>query len=240
MNFEALLKKTLPQIPNDIAAAIEKKDITLTAFDDKNEILKSERLQSEIGYGFFDKGGALVSMTCPMPGITPDMINWWFWWHPQEDIRYQIWFPGSHHALGYAKTDEEYFKQSSLPDFKDNDQYPDESVGGKRSKLVIRFKTPEEMGFSKDLMKENHIPVIVCGHVGLKGLFTHTEMTHIFKETDDGLFLISRFWMGEPIKAKPMRKKIITDQVARGMAEHCCIEYRNLVEILPDLYHEYR
>ena len=31
----------------------------------------------------------------------------------------------------------------------------------------------------------------------------------------------------------------MTDALVRGMAEHCCIEYRNLAEILPGLYEEY-
>ena len=39
---------------------------------------------------------------------------------------------------------------------------------------------------------------------------------------------------------KEKRKLIITDNMARGMAEHCCIEYRNLCEILPMLYDEYK
>lgn len=37
-----------------------------------------------------------------------------------------------------------------------------------------------------------------------------------------------------------LRKLIITEDMARGMAEHCCIEYRNLCEILPLLYEEYK
>lgn len=36
-----------------------------------------------------------------------------------------------------------------------------------------------------------------------------------------------------------LRKKIVTDGMAKGMAEHCCIEYRNLQEILPVLYGKY-
>ena len=55
---------------------------------------------------------------------------------------------------------------------------------------------------------------------------------------ESGLDMFSRFWMGRPIKVKPLRK-IMTDDMVRGMAEHCCIEYRNLAEILPGLYKEY-
>ncbi|MBQ3265117.1 MAG: hypothetical protein IJH07_05005 [Ruminococcus sp.] len=107
------------------------------------------------------------------------------------------------------------------------------------SQLVIHFVKPEEMGFEPKVMEENHISTIVCSHVGLKGLFNHTEMAHLFKQTDDGLYMFSRFWMGKPIKLKAVRRKIMTEKMVRGMAKHCCIEYRNLAQILPALYAEY-
>ena len=239
MDLQELMNKPLPQIPDEIKAAIGKMGITLTSYEDKNEILRSASLQAEAGYRFFDDGSALVSMYCPMPGITAEMINWWFWWHVQENIRYQIWFPGAHYANSYSKKNAAYFSQPTLPPFEDNDQYPKETVGSMTSQLVIHFVKPEEMGFDPDVMKEDNIPVIVCGHVGLKGLFNHTEMAHCFRQTADGLYMFSRFWMGTPIKIKPLRKIIMTDAMVRGMAEHCCIEYRNLAEILPGLYEEY-
>ena len=30
-----------------------------------------------------------VSCFCPMPAVTKEMIQWWLWWHPQENLRYQ-------------------------------------------------------------------------------------------------------------------------------------------------------
>jgi hypothetical protein len=48
--------------------------------------------------------------------------------------------------------------------------------------------------------------------------------------------LISRFWLGQTLKNPLIRKAMLTDKTAKGMAEHCCIEYRNLAEILPGLY----
>ena len=86
-------------------------------------------------------------------------------------------------------------------------------------------------------MKENNIPLIVCGNVSaVGGLVSHTKMAHIFKETADGLLLISRFWIGETLKNPILRKAILTDETAKGMAEHCYVEYRNLVEVLKELY----
>ena len=89
-------------------------------------------------------------------------------------------------------------------------------------------------------MEENQIPIIVCGHVSaFRGLVPHTEMAHIFRQTDEGLFLISRFWLGKTLKNPLLRKVILTEETARGMAEHCCVEYRNLAQILPGLNEEY-
>lgn len=202
--------------------------------------MKDEALQKEIGYQKAEDGSYLVSMTCPMPGITPEMIAWWFWWHAQDKLRYQVWFPGAHTGISYSKKDKPYFSQPSLPDFRPNSQFPVERIGAMKMPLRIDFVTPEAFGFSRQVMEENNIPIIVCGHVGaFKGVVKHTEMAHIFSQTEDGLFLISRFWLGKTMKSPLLRKLIITDKMAKSMAEHCCVEYRNLTEILPGLYEAY-
>lgn len=238
MIIDELMAKRLPKIPAEIAKQIDEKNlITLTDFENKNEILFNLKLQREIGYGRFPDGSYLVSMFCPMPNITADMIKWWFWWHPQKSERYRVWFPGEHYSVSYNKKNCDYFNWSVCPDFEPNIQYPTERIGKIKMPLRIDFVTPEEFGFSSDSMKENNIPLIVCGHVAAcRGLVWHTEMAHIFKQTDEGLFMISRFWLGKNLKNPLLRKIILTDQTAKGMAEHCCVEYRNLVEILPYLY----
>lgn len=238
--MKELLKKPLPVIPADIAQKLVHPDITLTPFANRNDVLCDQALQKEVGFQQFSDGSWLVSMYCPMPGITPEMINWWFWWHPQADERYQIWFPGEHYGISYNKKDTDYFTQPSAPAFQPNTHYPTERIGGARLPLRIDFVTPELFGFSKKDMAENQIPLIVCGHVSaLRGLIPHTEMAHIFRQTSDGLFLISRFWLGKTLKNPLLRKVILTEETARGMAEHCCVEYRNLAEILPVLYERY-
>lgn len=241
MEIKELLKKTLPQIPQEIAKSLIKNEITKTPFDQKNEILSDVDLQTEIGYVKMDDDTYLVSMICPMPGITAEMIDWWFWWHPQAKERYQVWFPGEHYGIGYSKKQKEYFNQKLCPSFQNNTQYPLEKIGSAKLPLRIDFVTPEEFGFSKQAMEENNIQRIVCGHVGaFNNLVKHTEMAHIFKQTEDGLFMISRFWLGETMKNQLLRKLIITKDMAKGMAEHCCVEYRNLCEILPILYKKYK
>ena len=240
MEMQELMKKKLPEIPSEIANALETNRITATSFKDKNQILSDEILHQEAGYRQLEDGNYLVSMYCPMPGITADMIKWWFWWHPQESQRYQVWYPGEHDSISYQKKDQEYFCEKVCPDFRPNSQYPVERIGKMRMPLRIDFVEPESFGFSARQMRENNIPLIICGHVAAyKGLIKHTEMAHIFKQTDDGLFMISRFWIGQTLKNPLLRKFVLTDDTAKGMAEHCCVEYRNLAEILPELYFDW-
>lgn len=239
MPMEELLTKPLPKIPEEIRKKLDASDITLTPYEDINRCLQDQALQQEIGYKQFSDGSWLVSMNCFMPGVTAEMIRWWFWWHPQEALRYKVWFPGSHFGIGYKRKDKAYFEQDTLPPFQPNSQLPVERIGGAKMPLRIDFVTPEQFGVSRKVMEDNHVPVIICGHVSaLGGLIPHTEMVHIFRQADEGLFMISRFWLGKTMNPL-LRKLVMTEYMARGMAEHCCVEYRNLAEILPQLYCKY-
>ena len=245
--MKELLNKPMPAIPMEVQNKLDQPAITCTDLNNCDLILESDALQQEIGYSRFPDGSWMVSMVCPMPGITKEMIDWWFWWHCQENLRYQIWFPGDHISIKYHHKDRAYFEQSSvspsvlpsMPPFQPNSQCPVERIGGTIMPLRIDFITPEQFGFTKDAMKRGNIATIVCGHVSaFNGLVPHTEMAHIYKQTDDGLFLISRFWLGKTMHPM-LRKFVMTRDMARGMAEHCCVEYRNLVQILPGLYQKY-
>ena len=235
-----LLNKQLPTVPDDIRAMLAAENIRLTTMEQMNDILVDNSLQQEVGFRQFPDGSWLVSMICPMPGITREMIDWWFWWHCQEDLRYQAWYPGDHISIKYHKKDRAYFEQPTMVEFQPNTQCPVERIGGTKMPLRLDFVTPEHFGFTKEAMKQGNIATIVCGHVSaFNGLIPHTEMAHIYKQTEEGLFLISRFWLGKTMNPL-LRKIIMTKDMARDMAEHCCIEYRNLAEILPSLYEKYR
>jgi hypothetical protein len=61
-------------------------------------------------------------------------------------------------------------------------------------------------------------------------------MAHIFRQEQNGLFLISRFWLGELTNNPMIRRAFLTDSTAKDMADHCYQEYRNLAAVLPELY----
>ena len=237
--MKELLKKPLPAIPAKIQEKLERPNITLTEFENRNDVLTDPALQQEVGFRQFPDGSWQVSMVCPMPGITKEMIDWWFWWHCQDNLRYQVWFPGDHISIKYSRKDRAYFEQEAQPAFQPNSQFPVEKIGGMKGEIRIDFVTPEQFGFIAEAMEQGNIATIVCGHVSaFGGLIPHTEMAHIYKQTEEGLFLFSRFWLGKTMNPL-LRKFLMTGKMARGMAEHCCIEYRNLAQILPELYRKY-
>lgn len=120
MELKELLKRPLPNIPIEISEQIGKIEIAKTLFENKNDILTSPELPKEVGYVKMDDGTYLVSMVCPMKGIAPEMIEWWFWWHVQDSLRYQVWYPGEHVSIKYHKKNKAYFEEPTVPPFAAN------------------------------------------------------------------------------------------------------------------------
>lgn len=212
-------------------------NITATAFGDKDSILTDKELQTEVGFAKMPTGDYLVSMVCPMPEVTKEMIDWWFWWHPQKSERYRMWYPKEHFAVLYPLRDRRYFESESFVSFHQNTQYPIEKIGSLPMPLSIDFKTAQNFGFSEEKIKEGKAGTIVCGTVGaFFGIVKHTQMAHIFFEYEEGLTLVSRFWIGEKLRNPVLRKIFLNEKIARDMAVHCYHEYRNLATFLPELY----
>ncbi|MFI3211540.1 MAG: hypothetical protein R3Y64_10905 [Peptostreptococcaceae bacterium] len=240
MDYKKYLEIPNASIPDEIKKTIKNKGgITKTLFENKNDILVNNELKYECGYEEIDDY-YLVSMYTPMPKVTKEMVDWWFWWHPQDSIRYKSWYPGEHKGISYSKKNKLYFSNKEVPIFENNTQYPVEKVGKLYAPLSIDFVTPEEFGYDLNLMKENDVETIVCGHVGaFKGRIPNTEMSHIFFKDKDGLLLVSRFWLGKLVKSKFLKKKLVTEEQAKCMAEHCCVEYRNFALKIPQMYNEW-
>lgn len=241
MDLEKYIQMENGKIPCDMAEILSKKGgITKTEFCDKNHILKCKNIQSECGYDIMEDGSYLVSMSIPMPHVTKEMVEWWFWWHASDSERYRAWYPKEHIAISYNKKDKDYFQSKTVPPFKANTQYPVERVGKLVAPLSIDFVSPSEFGFSREMMNENDVEHIVCGHVGaFKGLIPNTEMAHIYFKSDDGIVSVSRFWLGKNVKNKFLKKLLLTEKQAKGMAEHCYIEYNNFVRKIPEMYSEW-
>ncbi len=114
MDISELKQKELPSIPDEIKKSIAACNITLTPFDRKNDVLCKSSLQMEAGYGRFSDGSYLVSMYCPMSGLTAEMVAWWFLVASTgKRTVSSLVFPCAHFGIGYPRRCAGYFEQEN-------------------------------------------------------------------------------------------------------------------------------
>lgn len=192
-----------------------------------NDMLKPGYLDSEIGYTVFPDGTGYVSSIVQMPGVTPEMIDWWFAWHPIEALRYKIWDHNVHYDLSVSDADRKKLLSDNIPWHERNwhiTHHVTEDIGVGAGPITISFVSPEEFGFDITQFKEPNAGTAICAQGGAK-------MLHIARRTKDGVELRTRFWF--PAQAKvPM-------VMLKGLNLHAVEEYSNLAETLPSIYKEY-
>lgn len=224
----------------ELRGALAHPHITWTGFAEKEELLQDGALRSEVGYRQGPDGVWLVCCACPLPEVTPDMVRWWFWWHPKEDARYQAWYPEAHISCGYRESDRDYFERQVRPHFRDNVQYRVERIGAAEMPCTLKFVKPEEFALDSKELRRAGVAVALCANVGAgRGALMHSQMMHLFFKDGQGLFLVSRFWLGSLLPFAWMRRRMVTEGQAHDMCEHCLIECRNLAERLPGLYADF-
>jgi hypothetical protein len=219
--------------------------------DDLDLLLDSRELSGECGWCVLPDGCGYVAMQTAMPGVTSEMIDWWFDWHPRDPVRYRIW-----HPLAHESNRVELPKTPGEKPFYGTVHHPVEDVGLGTVHARIAFHHPEMLGFSKEALQRDEVATIVGGFAGDDRRRTqHTKMVHVFLRSGDGLVLRSRFWLGaalrpyapEPIAGlaakilnRPaVRRRLIPPAVPPALARHCAEEYANLAAILPQVHREY-
>lgn len=221
-----------------------------------NDLLNPGYHARETGYCFMPDGSCYVAVLTRMPGITGEMVDWWFWWHALEALRYKIWYPGAH--VANKARDPDQLQNTALSPrerYWHNPQYPVEDIGIGMEKLCITFMPPEEFGFDTRHFAQAGIVTAICTRVGSADkMVLHTDMCHVVRTTSDGVEMRSRFWIGRKIKftllseessvqklinSRLVRKLAIPVDTPEKMANHCAQEYTNLAAILPELYRDY-
>ncbi len=213
------------------------------------KLLEAGYDEVETGYCNLPNGAAYVAVNNKFPGVSIDMINWWFAWHALEDLRYMLWFKDGHYGISISDEDREKILNPETPmleKFQGRVHYVIEDTGNGPEDIQISFLRPEEIGFDSKEIKERNITV-VCGN-GLAqsragGPKAPAVMMHLFREVPGGIESRTRFWMGYNKIDKKFCKLIpdgvqIPIQAPMGLAFHNVEEYTNLANILPSLYRE--
>jgi len=218
-----------------------------------NDLLNPGYLEVETGWCVLPSGAAYVANLTKMPGVTVDMVNWWFAWHSLEDLRYKLWWPQGHSSIAINPEDRRKVLDPKIPatqKFQGITHHVVEDVGGGPENIYISFLSPEEFGFDMSRFKASNVGTLVAAN-GLSSLVNAPPgtpqapavMCHFVRAIPGGVEFRSRFWLGyyrhekNPIFMLPPGMRI-PDFAPRGLAIHNVYEYTNLAAFLPQLYNE--
>ena len=218
--------------------------------EDCAKMLDEGYLPTETGFCVMPDGSGFAATKVFMPDVTPQMLDWWFNWHPLEGLRYAIWCPVAHVSAS-AKTPDAHRDSCGVPLSVRNIgkiHYPIEGFDLDGAQTIeIAFRHPEVLGITMEQIEKSPVKsfaIATCatkmGHIPINVLF------HSAREVPGGVEFRSRYWLKHTIKHdKPVlsRLPIPTREQSYYMARCNCIhsltEYNNLASILPALYREY-
>ncbi|MFD4729284.1 DAPG hydrolase family protein [Streptomyces sp. NPDC058423] len=219
--------------------------------DDAGTLNEGGYQDLEDGYSLFGDGSMHIATSTRMPGVSPDMVDWWFWWHATETQRYKLWYPRAHlyaewpgAGEGNAPYRERYIGGTS---------FVDEYVGNVPGRLAIRFVRPGDLGFSEDGLDPQEATA-VCARVGFSDApLDWGHLVHYVRRVNGGAEMRSRFWMGgshvAPRGGAPLTGDLekvaegvrnLGDAQARAMVVHCSQEMNHLTVFLPDIFDEFK
>lgn len=199
----------------------------------------------ESGFCVASNGTGFVANSTFMPGVTGEMMDWWFGWHSVEsDLRYKLWDPEDHYHARAMSPD--YVLDPNVPNSQktwgvDHDILED--IGFGPEKILLSFKRPADLGYDESKLGTKGCYSMVCA-VGKGG--SPALMTHKWYEEDGGLWFKSNFWMGYGLNDSGEIIKLLPDGVSvpeagpRALFGHNIKEYTNLASILPEVYDEER
>lgn len=235
----------LAKIPEEklaIAAGPALDATDILAVEDRNLFLAGKDKGAQVGYGVAQNGTGYVANKTFMPGVTVEMMEWWFAWHPiTSDLRYKLWDHDDHY---YARANKkEYILDKNVPMREKTwgvDHEVMEDIGMGPSPLLLHFMRPCAFGYDETLIGSTYCGSLVCA-VGEGD--APAFMTHKFYAAEGGTYLVSRFWMGYALIDGKITK-VVPDGVSmplmapKALFAHNIKEFTNLAAILPELYEE--
>lgn len=212
----------------------------------RNDLLNPGYLDCEVGWCVMENGTGYLANLTPMPGVTPEMFNWWFAWHGLEDMRYRIWDPEDHFYARQQNPDR--IKDPGVPMREKNwgtVHFVLEDIGPGPDELVLNFQYPHVLGYDEDKVGTPACAAMQCanGHGPVPGQGVAAIMTHMVREIEGGVELRSRFWIGYGLVNGQVVKLLpdgvqVPKEAPMGLFAHNLKEFGHLAAILPSLYAE--
>ena len=218
---------------------------TLPPFSEVTYLENEGYTDMETGYTVEADGSIHTAILTQMPGVTPEMWDWWFGWHGSQDSRYKLWHPKSHVSAVWEDGGEDvaYIGRNSIIE---------EYIGEEFTDGLIQFKSPTEFGFSFDAVKDPSKAVYICARAGhSKFPIDFGYLVHQIRAVEGGSEMRSRFWMGgkyvhvrregilpDLASSFLQKQKLLPADFGRSIVIHCSEEMTHLAAFLPKLYSE--
>jgi phloretin hydrolase len=217
------------------------------------DVHKLETEEVEVGWCNLPNGAGFIANTIVYPGVTADMIDWWFAWHPLEDLRYRIWYPPQHAGIMLSPIDRARILDPAIPNREKNwgvVHNVTENCDCGFDNVDIAFRSPADMGFDMD--RFNKVAATFAGGGGWAVAVEKCDMSitapaimcHMFYEVPGGLRHRTRFWMGyrfteqgTPELSLPPGVSVPAEAV-QGLARHNVKEFTRYGDFLPRIYKE--
>lgn len=250
MDFSELFFKPMEPVAPALLKIMDESPVdckSATSIENRNELLKPGYLEVENGYCRMPDGSGFVATKVEMPGVTPEMVDWWFAWHGLQDLRYKVWCPTQHYGIHVMEKDLPHRLNQSLSLKERNWGTTDvvtEDVGNGPQEMHLTFLSPEDYGYSPKLIG-NADTIISANVTDPKTGIGQITFSHIIREIPGGIEYRSRYWQGyNIIDGKPVPVSVpkggFPIEIMKGNAYHSLDEYHNLAAILPKLYGKYK
>jgi hypothetical protein len=220
-----------------------------------NRLLDVEALRKgvEVGWCNLPNGAGYIANTILYPDVTPEMIDWWFAWHPLEDLRYRIWYPPQHAGIMLSPLDRARILDPDIPMREKNwgvTHYVTENCDCGMENVDISFRSPADMGF--DMERFDKVAATFAGGAGWAVTVNKCDtsitapaiMCHMFYKEPGGLRHRTRFWMGYRFTEQGKPELCLPPGVAvpaeavQGLARHNVKEFTRYGDFLPRIYKE--
>ena len=208
--------------------------------EDMNKLFDPGYLPLEVGYCQLPNGCAVLANLTFMPGVTPEMFDFWFAWHGVEAMRYKIWDHDDHYFVQTQNMEKALDKSLSLKErYWDTTHHVEEDCNMGKQTIYINFRNPADIGFDPEKLKTFGGTIVCSG-----GEQAPTIMVHFVRPVPGGSELRTRFFMGynvvdgKPHKMIPDGMKMPLEPV-QALLKHNIKEFANLAAILPEVYAEF-
>lgn len=218
-----------------------------------NDLLDPGELAMEIGWCNLPNGAGFIANRMFYPDVSAEMIDWWFAWHPLEDLRYRIWYPPQHGGIMVSPEGRKRLLDASIPLAQRNwgvVHHVTENCNCGMENIDIHFLSPQEFGFDMSRFKEPFVATFAGGFGWAVAVDKTDEsitapalMCHIFRETPQGLEHRTRFWMGYRLSGGKPELTLppgiaVPAAAVQGLARHNVCEFTRFKSFLPRIYRQ--